>query len=85
MTLPLILLSYLGTYCYLYIGGRRYSTVMTDTGMQLVIRRLRRVKINPHFPIRSRIKKKKKKSSFDKPRTFGNYKISIDEVRGAGV
>lgn len=33
---------------------------MTDTGMQLVIRRLRRVKINPHFPIRSRIKKKKK-------------------------
>lgn len=83
MTLPLILLT-LVTYCYLYIGGR-YSTVMTDTGMQLVIRRLRRVKINPHFPIRSRIKKKKKKSSFDKPRTFGNYKISVDEVRGAGV
>lgn len=62
MTLPLILLTVV-RYLLLPVHtlGGRYSTVMTDTGMQLVIRRLRRVKINPHFPIRSRIKKKKKK------------------------
>lgn len=36
---------------------------MTDTGMQLVIRRLQRVKTNPHSPIRSRIKEKEKKNA----------------------
>lgn len=36
---------------------------MTDTGMQLVIHRLQRVKTNPHFPIRSIIEKKKKKQA----------------------
>lgn len=38
-----------------------YSTVMTDTGMQLVIRRLRRVKINPSFSHSFENKEKEKK------------------------